>query len=112
MFITNDAVLRYGALGTFSIYDYTCHYFCRAHKNWDNFLDEVDNIVPLTEIKKVSVDEMTQQDDKIKVRFVDQQSWIQGHTNDEIKSAQRNDTALQIIIKWLEYQKKPDKELF
>lgn len=79
------------------------YHYCRgAHKNWDNFLDEVDNIVPLTEIKKVSVDKMTQRDEKIKVRLVDQQSWIQGHTNDEIKSAQRNDTALQIIIKWLE----------
>lgn len=55
---------------------------------------------------------MTQRDEKIKVRLVDQQSWIQGHTNDEIKSAQRNDTALQIIIKWLEYQDKPDNELF
>lgn len=31
---------------------------------------------------------MTQRDEKIKVRLVDQQSWIQGHTNDEIKSAQ------------------------
>lgn len=55
---------------------------------------------------------MTQRDEKIKVRLVDQQSWIQGHTNDEIKSAQRNDTALQIIIKWLEYQDKLDNELF
>lgn len=55
---------------------------------------------------------MTQRDEKIKVRLVDHQSWIQGHTNDEIKSAQRNDTALQIIIKWLEYQDKPDNELF
>lgn len=58
------------------------------------------------------MDKMTQRDKKIKVRLVDQQSWIQGHTNDEIKSAQRNDTALQIIIKWLEYQDKPDNELF
>lgn len=55
---------------------------------------------------------MTQRDETIKVRLVDQQSWIQGHTNDEIKAAQRNDTALQIIIKWLEYQDKPDNELF
>lgn len=58
------------------------------------------------------MDKMTQRDEKIKVRLVDQQSWIQGHTNDEIKSAQRNDTALQIIIKWLEYQDKLDNELF
>lgn len=58
------------------------------------------------------MDKMTQRDEKIKVRLVDQQSWIQGHTYDEIKSAQRNDTALQIIIKWLEYQDKPDNELF
>lgn len=55
---------------------------------------------------------MTQRDVKIKVRLVDQQSWIQGHTYYEIKSAQRNDTALQIIIKWLEYQDKADNDLF
>lgn len=43
------------------------YYCCGVYKNWDNFLDEVDNIVFFIEIKKVLVDKMIQWDKKIKV---------------------------------------------
>lgn len=45
------------------------------------------NVVPLTEINKTLVDTMTMCEEKIKVQHVDQQSWIQSHPNDNIKSA-------------------------
>lgn len=35
-----------------------CYYCCWVYKNWDNFLDEVDNIVFFIEIKKLLLDKM------------------------------------------------------
>lgn len=51
-----------------------CHYCRRAHQNWGEFLNVVDDVIPLTipltAAQRPSKDEATQCDDNLRVRRV------------------------------------------
>jgi hypothetical protein len=89
-----------------------CHYCTRAHRNWGEFLNDVDDAIPLTTVLNPSKDESTQCDNNPKIRLVDSDLWMQKYFTKDIKEAQRKDPNLQTLISWLEYGTDPGNELF
>lgn len=57
-------------------------------KKWGEFFDGVDDVVPLNAINKSNKDKETQCGENICVRLVDQPSWLQSYSWEEIKTAQ------------------------
>lgn len=70
----------------------------RAHEKWGEFFDAVDDVVPLNVISKSTKDKETQCGENICVRLVDQPSWLQTYSWEEIKTAQRDDKELSILF--------------
>lgn len=89
-----------------------CHYCQRAHRNWGEFLNDVDDVIPLASVLKSSENKDSQCESKIKVRLVNHDLWLQNYSTNDIKEAQHKDTNLKILIDWLDSGVKPDNELF
>lgn len=88
------------------------HYCRRAHKKLGEFFDAVDDVVPLNAINKLNKDKETQCGENICVRLVDQPSWLQSYSWEDIKTAQRDDEELSILLDWAENKVEPGNNLF
>ena len=79
-----------------------CPYCSRAHKNWNSFLMEVDDVGQLRDqgVHMLPISGRVQR-----------VSWAQALTPEEIRDAQKNDEELAIIVKWLEGGGVPDENV-
>ena len=72
-----------------------CSYCSRAHKNWNSFLMEVDDVGQLRDqaqgVHMLPISGRVQQ-----------VSWAQALTPEEIRGLQQNDEELAIVVKWME----------
>ena len=72
-----------------------CSYCSRAHKNWNSFLMEVDDVGQLgDQAQGVHMLPISGR--------VQQVSWAQALTPEEIRGVQQNDEELAIVVKWME----------
>lgn len=75
-----------------------CRYCQKRHEEWGQFIDEVDEAIslawPVPSVQSVVTD--------AKVTM-----WVQNHSWNDIKGAQRRDANLKLILAWLENQEKP-----
>lgn len=63
-------------------------------------------------INKSTKDKETQCGENICVRLVDQPSWLQSYSWEEIKTAQRDDKELSILFNWIENKIEPGNNVF
>lgn len=96
---TKTSELRFGLWGG--------HYGRRAHEKWREFFDNVNDVVPLNVINRSTKDKETNCGESICVRLVDHSSWLQSYSWEEIKTAQRDDEELSILLDWAENKVEP-----
>ena len=81
-----------------------CSYCSRAHKNWNSFLMEVDDVGQLRDqaqgVHMLPI-----------LGRVQQVSWAQALTPEEIQGVQQNDEELAIVVKWMEGGEVPDENV-
>ena len=75
-----------------------CPYCQRVQRNWGDFEEDVDDVVPLTNrtVRRVTATDV----------------WIPQHSTDELIQAQKDDPDLQPILKWLQDGEPSEAEYF
>ena len=102
-----------------------CNYCTRAHQNWSDFIQEVDDAVPLVKLDRRRRDQEVQCDmsatgDILKsttprVHTVQQansdeeKSWVDAYSWNEIGKQQQTDIDFKFVISWLQNQEYPSE---
>ena len=89
-----------------------CHYCTRAHKQWAQFNDDVDDVVPLAmrSVEAVLPDQaMPDQATSDQAMSGTQafSNWMEGLSSQELRKAQIEDPNIGIVINWLEHSYEP-----
>lgn len=83
-----------------------CSYCTRAHSQWDRFIEDIDDIVPLA-VRRVTLDEPAKSGPDADESAP---TWLGGHSAEELRTCQLRDADLAPLIAWLEAAEDPQQQ--
>jgi len=90
-----------------------CKYCSRAQRNWASFEENVDDVVPLSQIDETATDRNLEDMPFAKVRMVSLSSnWVMNYSQEEMTELQEADPDILPIITWLKEDREPEEGEF